>query len=178
MTLLINWGTSPRPSTILFRMYWNSPVSRVTHSSRKPLHPNFFSSPHLTPLMMRSFGFGQSFTLLMPAYLIQYQGFWLRFQLLRSMVCLTQAQPSYLLAKTLVIDVGFCLLDLCISLSEFIPICHRREHSQCYGDQGKTNFVYFHNYKRKTVSPYYSLLKYLCRIEEIFGPAFGRWQEK
>ena len=67
-----------------------------------------------------------------------------------------------------VIDVGFYLLDLCISLSESISICHWREHSQCYGDQGKTNFVYFHNYKRKIVNPYYSLFKYLSRIAEIF----------
>ena len=67
-----------------------------------------------------------------------------------------------------VIDVGFYLLDLCISLSEFISICHWREHSECYGDKGKTNFAYFHNYKRKTINPYYSLFKYLCRIVEIF----------
>ena len=33
--------------------------------------------------------------------------------------------------------------------------------SQCYGDQSKTNFVYFHNYKRKTINLYYSLFTYL-----------------
>ena len=32
----------------------------------------------------------------------------------------------------------------------------------------KQTFEYFHNYKRKTINPYYSLFKYSCRIVEIF----------